>query len=91
DTLQFTTVFAREVSEKFGAVLIALLGGFLLCSGDFIMAKAIEVLGLSVACPIGFGTAMVFGTAVSYAIDTGPKADANLLFPGLFACLLGNV
>ena len=25
------------------AVLIALLGGFLLCSGDFIMAKAIEV------------------------------------------------
>ncbi|CAE7318242.1 UPS4 [Symbiodinium sp. CCMP2592] len=91
DARQFHAVFADELSENSPAVLIALLGGLLLCSGDFIMAKAIEVLGLSVACPIGFGTAMVFGTALSYFLDTGPKADARLLFPGLGACLLGNV
>ncbi|CAE7725092.1 UPS4 [Symbiodinium sp. CCMP2456] len=91
DARQFHAVFASELSENSPAVLIALLGGLLLCSGDFIMAKAIEVLGLSVACPIGFGTAMVFGTALSYFLDSGPKADARLLFPGLGACLLGNV
>ncbi|CAE7688891.1 UPS4 [Symbiodinium sp. CCMP2456] len=92
--------------RKSFAVLTAMIAGVSLCSGDFIMAKAIDVLlglapscanflfsgyrrllGLAVACPIGFGLALTYGTALTYAIE--PKADPHLLFPGLGACLLG--
>ncbi|CAE7446867.1 UPS4 [Symbiodinium natans] len=83
----FPQMLWKDLSEKFAAVLVAVLAGVLLCSGDFVMAKAIDVLGLAVACPIGFGLALTFGTGLSYAIE--PKADPRLLFPGLGACLLG--
>lgn len=87
DTEQFTQTLRKDISEKSFAVLTAMIAGVSLCSGDFIMAKAIDVLGLAVACPIGFGLALTYGTALTYAIE--PKADAHLLFPGLGACLLG--
>ncbi|CAE7705884.1 UPS4 [Symbiodinium sp. CCMP2592] len=87
DTEQFTQTLQKDISEKSFAVLTAMIAGVSLCSGDFIMAKAIDVLGLAVACPIGFGLALTYGTALTYAIE--PKADAHLLFPGLGACLLG--
>ncbi|CAE7382495.1 hibch [Symbiodinium pilosum] len=87
DTEVFPQMLQKEVSEKFVAVLVAVLAGILLCSGDFVMAKAIDVLGLAVACPTGFGLALTCGTGLSYAIE--PKADPRLLFPGLGACMLG--
>ena len=38
------------------------------------MACAIDLLGLAVACPVGFGLALTYGTALSYVIE--PKSDA---------------
>merc|ERR1712194_530977 len=63
------------------------MGGMVLCIGDFVMACAIDLLGLTIACPIGFSISLIFGSTVTYVIE--PKADPLLLFPGIVCNLCG--
>lgn len=87
DERSFPEVLREEVQERFGAILLSAFAGAVLCAGDFIMACAIDVFGVVVACPIGFGIALTAGTTMNYVIE--PEADPRLLFPGVLACLLG--
>merc|ERR1712194_980927 len=63
------------------------MGGMVLCIGDFVMACAIDLLGVTIACPIGFSIPLIFGSTVTYVIE--PKADPLLLFPGIVCNLCG--
>jgi len=89
DEEMFHHKFIREVQEKTGGILVSWIAGVLLCAGDFLMACAIDLLGLAVACPVGFGLALTYGTAVSYILE--PRSDPALLFPGLACCLVGMI
>ena len=87
DSRQFPQMVAQDTSERLPAVLLAVSSGVVICCAEFVLAKAIDVLGVAIAVPTGFGISMLWGTAASYAIE--PTADAKLLFTGLGACLLG--
>lgn len=87
DSRVFTEVLADELEHKAGAVLLSCFAGAILCLGDFLMACAIDVFGVVVACPVGFGIALTAGTTLNYVIE--PRADPQLLFPGVACCLLG--
>ncbi|CAE7869722.1 UPS4 [Symbiodinium microadriaticum] len=87
DSTQFPQMVAQDTSERLSAVLLAVSSGVVICCAEFVLAKAIDVLGVAIAVPTGFGISMLWGTAASYAIE--PTADARLLFSGLGACLLG--
>jgi glucose uptake protein len=87
DTRLFSDVIVAEVKSKTGAVLLSSLAGSILCLGDFLMACAIDVFGVVVACPVGFGIALTAGTTLNYIIE--PRADPKLLFPGLASCVMG--
>jgi len=87
DDRHFHEVMAEEFHERIGAVLLSCLAGSVLCAGDFLMACAIDVFGVVVACPVGFGIALIAGSTLNYVIE--PKADPALLFPGVVACFLG--
>lgn len=87
DSRQFPQMVAQDTSERLPAVVLAVSSGVVICCAEFVLAKAIDVLGVAIAVPTGFGISMLWGTAASYAIE--PTADAKLLFTGLGACLLG--
>ena len=87
DSRQFPQMVVEDTSERLPAVLLAVSSGVVICCAEFVLAKAIDVLGVAIAVPTGFGISMLWGTAASYAIE--PTADAKLLFTGLGACLLG--
>lgn len=80
-------ILRTELSEKPVAVLMMMCGGLITNLGDFVMAWAVEKIGIAVACPVGYGIALVLGTTANYAVET--RADPALLFPGLVCCLLG--
>jgi glucose uptake protein GlcU len=82
-----TEFLASELQEKPGSVLLSVLAGAVLCIGDFVMACAIDLLGVTIACPIGFSIPLIFGSSITYIIE--PKADPVLLFPGVVLNLCG--
>ena len=77
DSSQFPQVVSHDLSEKLPAVFVAISAGVVICCAEFVLAKAIDVLGVAVAIPMGFGISMLWGTAASYAIE--PTADARLM------------
>lgn len=83
----FTDVLRTELQLKPGATGLSILAGVSLCIGDFVMACAIDLLGVTVACPVGFGIPLTLGSTLNYVIE--PKADPRLLFPGIVCCVLG--
>jgi len=87
DGALLTEFFAAELQQKPVSLLLSILAGSSLCIGDFVMACAIDLLGISIACPIGFGIPLVFGSGITYIIE--PKADIMLLFPGIVLNICG--
>lgn len=87
DNSDLISVMAKELQRKPAAVALSLLAGVFLCIGDFVMACAIDLLGVTIACPLGFGIPLTLGSCINYAIE--PKADPRLLFPGVVCCLCG--
>eukprot|EP00747_Dinoflagellata_sp_TGD_P120721 gnl/TRDRNA2_/TRDRNA2_173306_c4_seq5.p1 gnl/TRDRNA2_/TRDRNA2_173306_c4~~gnl/TRDRNA2_/TRDRNA2_173306_c4_seq5.p1 ORF type:complete len:393 (-),score=63.06 gnl/TRDRNA2_/TRDRNA2_173306_c4_seq5:138-1316(-) len=87
DGLLFTDVLSDELQKKTAAMALSVLAGVFLCIGDFVMAVAIDLLGVTIACPVGFGIPLTIGTTLNYVLE--PKADPALLFPGILCCLCG--
>jgi hypothetical protein len=87
DNALFVDVLVRELQQKPGVFALSVLAGAVLCIGDFVMACAIDLLGVAVACPLGFGIPLTLGTSLNYLLE--PKADPRLLFPGVLCCLGG--
>ena len=86
DSTQFPQMVAQDTSERLSAVLLAVSSGVVICCAEFVLAKAIDVLGVAIAVPTGFGISMLWGTAASYAIEAHGRCQAPFLRPrGLLA------
>ncbi|WP_425398942.1 GRP family sugar transporter [Aeoliella sp.] len=59
----------------------AMLGGVVFNLANILLVAAIELVGMSVAFPIGIGCALIVGVAVSYYLD--PQGSAGLLAVGV--------
>ena len=59
----------------------ALGAGALFNVANVLLVTGIQVAGLSVAFPVGIGTALVLGTLLTYFID--PRGQPALLFLGV--------
>jgi glucose uptake protein len=57
------------------------LAGVILNFGTMLLVGAVSVVGLSVAFPLGVGTALIVGTVLQYVIH--PGGNSTLLFVGL--------
>jgi glucose uptake protein GlcU len=87
DEIILTDVLVSELREKPAAFALGVLAGLFLCIGDFVMAVAIDLLGVTIACPVGFGIPLTIGTTLNYVLE--PKADPTLLFLGVLCCVCG--
>lgn len=87
DTATFPSIMRTQLDERLSSLVLTAFGGVLLCLGDFLMACAIELLGVAVACPIGFGMSLLATPTLNYLIE--PRADPRLLAGGIACCLVG--
>lgn len=69
-----------------GRILAAVAAGLVFNVANLLLTVAVQVAGLSVAFPIGIGTALVLGTVLTYLIDS--KGDPALLFPGVLLAFI---
>jgi len=70
--------------------LVAAVGaGVIFNIANLLLVVAIQICGLSIAFPIGIGTALVLGTVLIYLIDQ--TGDPYLLFPGVALALVAVV
>lgn len=83
----FTDVLADELQQKPKVFALSVLAGVCLCIGDFVMACAIDLLGVTIACPVGFGIPLTLGSTLNYVIE--PKANPWLIFSGILCCVSG--
>ncbi|ODN44012.1 hypothetical protein BGC07_05935 [Piscirickettsia litoralis] len=68
-------------SDKFSALGFALLAGLVWNGGNILLTKAIRLVGMSVAFPIGIGIALIEGVITNYIAQ--PSANVYLLFTGV--------
>ena len=62
-------------------VLLAIAGGVIFNVANLLLVAAIDIAGLAVAFPVGFGLALVVGAVSSYVI--APSGNPLLLFGGV--------
>lgn len=69
----------RQISG--GAVVSALIGGFIFNASNILLAAAVSIAGMSVAFPLGVGLALILGVFINYIGN--PKGNALFLFLGV--------
>ncbi|MEO9475723.1 MAG: GRP family sugar transporter [Cyclobacteriaceae bacterium] len=62
-------------------VVSALIGGVIFNAANILLSASISIAGMSVAFPLGVGTALVLGVIVNYV--STPKGDPIILFTGV--------
>jgi glucose uptake protein len=67
----------------------ALVGGFLFNIANILIVAGIELVGLSVAAPVGIGLALILGVLVNYLLF--PVGDIGLLVGGVLVVFLAIV
>lgn len=92
--LAWVTLGGAEVAAESGTdpttdvgrfrVLSALAAGAIFNVANALLVVGINLAGLSVAFPMGIGTALVLGTVLTYFVDSGNRPDRpQLLFGGV--------
>lgn len=83
-----TRTFVDEFdgSVAFDRFAYAFAGGVVFNMANLLLCKGITMLGLALAFPLCIGTALVLGTAVTYAVK--PSGNAVLLFSGVGVAFL---
>ena len=79
-------LFEDLIQANLGSYLNAFLGGVIFNLANLIIVAAISIAGMSVAFPIGIGTALILGVFVNY-IST-PIGNPYYLFLGVFLFFL---
>ena len=79
-------LFEDLMQANLGSYLNAFLGGVIFNLANLIIVAAISIAGMSVAFPIGIGTALILGVFVNY-IST-PIGNPYYLFLGVFLIVL---
>ncbi len=78
---QFAASSDPSASVGAAQVVAAACAGTVFNVANLLLVVAVQVAGLSLAFPVGIGTALVLGTVLTYVIDI--KGDPALLFAGV--------
>lgn len=79
-------LFEDLLQASYGSYVYAFLGGVIFNLANLIIVAAISIAGMSVAFPIGIGTALILGVLVNF-IST-PIGNPFYLFLGVFFIVL---
>ncbi|MEC7414916.1 MAG: multidrug DMT transporter permease, partial [Bacteroidota bacterium] len=79
-------LFEDLMQANLGSYLNAFLGGVIFNLANLIIVAAISIAGMSVAFPIGIGTALILGVFVNYV--STPIGNPYYLFLGVFLIVL---